>query len=63
MPRYVVPFVQTAATYIEVEADSKDEAVELAWQEVDASLCHHCSRRVELSGDWDPDHSGVEVLG
>lgn len=55
MKTYLVAFVSTAATYVEVEADSPDEAEEKAWFEINGTLCHQCSSNVELSGDWDTD--------
>lgn len=53
--RYLVAFTSTASTYVEIDADSPEEAEEKAWFQIDAGLCHQCSSGVELSGDWDID--------
>lgn len=46
-------FVTTASTWVTVESDlPREQAEELAWDKVDASLCHQCSRKAEF-GDWE----------
>lgn len=57
MPRYVVYFTATAETSIEVEAEDSDEAIDLAWDQIEfPTLCAHCSggQKSSLSiGDWE----------
>lgn len=37
----------TGGKYLgEFEADTAEQAVELAWHEAHVSLCHHCSREI-----------------
>ena len=52
MPKYRVYGVMSVTKYFgEIEADSQDEAVEIAENsdDNDASLCHQCSRELELN--------------
>lgn len=58
MPKYTVYFTQTASASVTIEAPSRDEAEEAAYQEVPGSLCASCSGwgssvGVELGGDWE----------
>lgn len=53
MPKYIVPFVQVASHFVEVEAESKEEALELAYEEAYAQPCHQCSQEIDLHGDWE----------
>lgn len=58
MPRYVVYFAATAETSMEVEAEDSDEAIDLAWDQIEfPTLCTHCSgwgQKSSLSiGDWE----------
>ena len=51
MPKYHVYGVMTATKYFgEIETDSQNEAVEIAENSDDnyASLCHQCSREIDL---------------
>ena len=51
MPKYRVYGVMSVTKYFgEIEADSQDEAVEIAENsdENHASLCHRCSRDIDL---------------
>lgn len=51
MPKYRVYGVMTVTKYFgEIEADSQDEAVEIAENSDDnhASLCHQCSQEIAL---------------
>lgn len=50
MPKYRVTFLVDATCLVEVEADSVDEAVDLAYDLADTTLCHQCSDHVE-TGD------------
>lgn len=59
MPEYSVNFTQTAGTTVQVEAETPDEAIEFAYEEVPYGLCHQCTGSrgrpgVELDGDWEP---------
>ncbi len=47
MPRYHVNLYTTASATVTVEADSKEEAIELAFEEAPYS-CHQCPE----IGDW-----------
>lgn len=58
MPRYNVHLQTTAHTVIEVEADSKEEAVEAALGQVMPRICAQCSgwgneQNLELGDEWD----------
>lgn len=48
MPKYDVVLVYAATKLVKVEATSKEEAEEKAQVQSHASLCHHCSRHLEL---------------
>lgn len=48
MAKYRVHFMTAASTSVEVEADSREEAVDVAFNEVHVSLCHQCAREVDL---------------
>lgn len=55
--RYLVTFVATASHTVEVEAESKKEAEDEAWDAWDGyTLCHQCGAQMDL-GDWDVDDS------
>lgn len=46
--KYLVYGVITATTYIgEYEANSKEEAKEMAWNDASVSVCHQCSKNIE----------------
>ena len=48
MPKFSVYGVIKAAKYIgEYEADTKEEAEELAWKDAHVSICHQCSSEVD----------------
>ncbi len=58
MARYGVVLVQTASTYIEVEADDREAAVEAAIDKAPSGLCAQCSGwgqevGIEMAGDWE----------
>lgn len=53
MPKYRVHYVQTASAYVDVEADSADEAEEKGFEKLPSGLCHQCAGEIDLSGDWD----------
>lgn len=60
MPRYRVNYVATASCGIVVEADSPDEAYDLAEQEGTPGLCAYCAGVGQRGpgidiGDWQPD--------
>ena len=50
MPKYSIGSVLTISVFTEVEADSKEEAIEEAGSRSVMSLCHQCSR-----GDYDAE--------
>lgn len=63
MANFVVIGVYHASEFLEVEAESPEEASEEAMSRFSASLCHHCSRKLEL-GDISHHHvllDGEEV--
>ncbi len=56
MKKYKVYAMAIASKFIgEFEAESKEEAEEKAWEEGNLviTLCHYCSREVELSDIYD----------
>lgn len=53
MPKYLIAYTSIVETYVEIEADTLEEAEEEGWMKIDASLCHQCARGIDLSGDWD----------
>lgn len=61
MKRYLVRFPWHATVLVEVEAKSKKEAFAKAADEVDASVCVHCARHIEIDGDADSEPT-IEVL-
>ena len=43
MPKYTIHGIVTATKYIgEYEANSKDEAEAMAWEDAYVSVCHNC---------------------
>jgi len=55
MPKYLIAYTSTAATYVEIEAENEAEASDRGWNKIDANLCHQCAAEVDLNGDWDED--------
>lgn len=48
MPKFIVTGSVIATTYIgEYEAETKEEAEEMAWNDAGVSVCHQCARDVE----------------
>lgn len=64
MSRYLVPIYTTVSRCIEIEADSEEDAINLAWNSEDwpGGLCHQCAHEVGALGDWDIDEEGVELV-
>jgi len=63
MPEYTVHFESAAGTSVKVEANSPDEAMELAWDGLPGGVCAQCSGwgnppGIDMSGDWEP----IEVV-
>lgn len=56
--RYAVSFVNTTDTTIYVEATSQEEAADIAYEELNASLCHQCASQ-RNDGSWEVD--GIEA--
>ena len=57
MKLYSVSIPYYASVFVKVQANSKEEAIELAYEKADGGLCFHCSEHVEIyeaSGD-EPD--------
>ena len=63
--RYGVTIIVDASIYIEVEADSKDEALDKAYEsdKCYVSICHHCAGKIAI-GDvlYDHDANDAEEL-
>lgn len=55
MSNYTVYFTSVASASAKAEADDYEGAIDSAWDKLPGSLCHQCSRKVELSGEWEPD--------
>lgn len=53
MAAYLIFFTTTASAAVDVEADSLEDAIELAYDELPGSLCHQCARTHEMSDEWD----------
>ena len=49
MPKYNVYIPVDAGANIEVEAESKKEAIEKAFDEGCPNLCHYCARELEVN--------------
>ena len=49
--KYDVVIEVLASIIVTVEADSKEEAAERAYEEAGGcpSMCHHCARKIDLS--------------
>ena len=52
-----------ASVTLDVEADSIEEAVNIAAGEADWQLCHHCTRRVDVGGGLDEEAAVVACDG
>jgi hypothetical protein len=61
MPKYGVSIPIYASAYVEVEADSEEEAIEKAEESYHVSLCHQCAREVEI-GEFDDSASSEAYL-
>lgn len=59
MSEYSVMLEVFASTSVTVDADSVEEAMDLAALEASASICHHCSRKLNVSDVGEV----LEVLG
>ena len=57
--KFTVIFPVFATTVVEVEADSARDAIEVAAQSVDVSLCYACSRTVETDAGINEDKATV----
>ena len=62
MSNYRVYYTMTVSTGVVVEAPDAECAEDLGYGEIDATLCHHCASKMDLSGDWEPDPAGPEEL-
>ena len=67
MSKYQVSIIIAASNGIEVEADSPEEAAEIAYRHDKAfpMLCHHCAREVEIGDTYNVivyDESGMNEL-
>lgn len=58
--KWTVSLSGYASTTVEVEADTVEEAAELAEAEAHVSLCHHCARDVEVGDEWDATYAQGE---
>lgn len=68
MAQYRIYFRQSASASVEVEADSFEEAVDLAYEELPGGVCAQCSGwnqswSLDLDGEWDVNESEYEVDG
>lgn len=51
---YVYAQINASKLLGEVEAESAEEAIEKGWSlDTHVSLCHHCSRKVDLGDTFD----------
>lgn len=53
MSKYEVTLLVSGTTSITVEAESEEEARDLAYREAYVSLCHQCSEELEVSDDYE----------
>lgn len=53
--KYLVSMSTGASGVVEVEADSPDEAVDKACEEMYVSICHQCAREVTVGDEWEPE--------
>lgn len=51
MNKYRVTLMAFAETTVSVEAENKEEALELAYDQAPGSLCHYCAGHYEIN-DW-----------
>ncbi len=47
MPTYTVRFSLTAVGIVHIEANSPEEAEDLAGDKLDLNLCHHCANIID----------------
>ncbi len=59
MAKYSVIIPWYCSVTINVEAETKEAALKKAVEQAHPSLCHHCSREIEM-GDM-VDHADIEV--
>lgn len=65
--QYRVYLQQMAGTAITVEADSREEAMDKAYDNAPAGLCAHCSGfgsrpGIDLAGDWEIADENEDVV-
>lgn len=51
MNRYNISGYTTMSVWTEVLAENEEEAREKAYDKIDVSLCHYCSRHLESDGE------------
>lgn len=57
MPKYYVHVPWFATVTVEVTAKNKKEALKKGFEDAYPSLCHQCSREVDLDGGADFDRA------
>jgi hypothetical protein len=51
--KYSVTLLYDVSETVEVEADSVDEAIDLAYGNANASLCHQCANELDFGEAYD----------
>ena len=54
MPEYKLYFTSTAGSAVTIEAESLEDAIDQAYDQLPHSLCAYCS-------GWNSEHPGVEL--
>lgn len=60
MSKFELYFLQTASTSVTIDADDLESAIEQAYNKLPGSLCHHCARDFDMSGDWELDQRAAD---
>ncbi len=61
MHKFYVSFPVFAHAGMTVEAETQDDAIKIAEDELYPSLCHQCAREIDL-GDLDYEHVTVDPI-
>lgn len=48
LPKYSISASVVASKHIgEYEAETEEQAIEMAWKDASVSVCHYCSRQID----------------
>ncbi|MEV6219893.1 hypothetical protein [Nocardia sp. NPDC051833] len=60
MPEFTYVFSQYASHVVTVEAETRKEGENAAYDQLPVSLCHQCAHEFNMAGDWELDEEATE---